>query len=269
MQKQCFGYVVKKEETLPSVVDDDTQMVVKEFIARKRIKGCSNGTINLYRSVIKDFATYIKKDLITAKDIDILMYIDWVGTTRHNTLKTLDEKRLILSSFFTFLHTTGKMSYNPMATIDRIKFKETVRQPLSDLELEKVRNSCKTLREKALVEVLYSTGARVSEIVNLNYTDIDMEHRSVVVLGKGNCERTVYFTAKSIIAIQNYLNSRTDDNPALFIQGKKPNCRLGKTSIEREIRNLGVRSGISRRVFPHLMRHTMATDALNRGAKNR
>ena len=105
-----------------------------------------------------------------------------------------------------------------MSTIDRIKSKENFRQPLTDIELEKVRNACVTLREKALFEVLYSTGARVSEVASMNFADIDKEHRSIVILGKGNYERVVYFNAKSMLAIENYKASRTDDNPALFVQ---------------------------------------------------
>lgn len=265
--KALFGFVIKKEETLPVVADDASQMMIKEFIARKKIKGCAKGTIKLYQSVVKDFASYIRKDLNKVIDIDILMYLDYVETKKRLAKRTMDSKRLVLSSFYTFMHTTGKMNYNPMSTIDRIKSKENVRQPLTDIELEKVRNACVTLREKALFEVLYSTGARVSEVASMNFADIDKEHRSIVILGKGNYERVVYFNAKSMLAIENYMTSRTDDNPALFVQNKAPHKRLGRSAIEVIVHKLGLRSSIGRRVFPHLMRHTMATDALSRGAK--
>lgn len=265
--KAMRGYKIEKEETLPSVRNNEMPIEIKEFIARKRLKGCSKGTIYQYTDVLSNFAYWLKKDLSTVKDLDVLMYLDWIKTTYKISDRTLDTRRLILSSFYSFMHSTGKISYNPMATIDRIKFKEKVREPLSDMELEMARNACQTLREKALFEVLYSTGARVSEIVEINYTEIDKEHRSVVILGKGNCERHVYFNAKSMLAINNYLATRNDDNPALFIQTRAPYHRLGKSSIEQIIRNIGERSGIGRRVFPHLMRHTMATDALSHGAK--
>lgn len=265
--KALCGYKVEKEETLPATTSYDIPIEVREFIARKRLKGCSGATIVSYEDLLKNFVGWCKKPLNTVKDIDILMYLDWVKSTRKITDRTLDTKRLILSSFYTFMHSTGKISYHPLSTIDRIKFKEKVREPLTDIELEMVRNSCVTLREKALFEVMYSTGARVSEIMNINYADIDKDHRSIIILGKGNCERHVYLNAKSMIAIDNYLKTRTDDCPALFVRDVKPYTRLTKAAIELSVRKLGERSGIGRRVFPHLMRHTMATDALGHGAK--
>ena len=135
------------------------------------------------------------------------------------------------------------------------------------MELERVRNACRTPREKAMLEVLYSTGVRVSEIVRLNIADIDVKNRYAIVLGKGKKERYIYFNAKSLIAIDEYLKTRTDNSPALFVRSRSPFDRLGKGTIEADIKRIGERAGIGRNIFPHLLRHTFATDMLYRGAE--
>lgn len=264
--KALVGLKVEREETLPSTQVQEIPQEIYEFFARKRLKGCSLGTLEQYKYVIKEFFAWLNKDIKSVKDIDILAFLDYRMNVRKLSKRTVDGNRLVLSSFYTYMHDTGKMSYNPMATIDRIKFKEKVREPLNDMELEKVRNACLTLREKALFEVLYSTGARVSEIVKINYSGIDFENRSLIVTGKGDQERYVFLNAKAIVAIQNYKAERKDNSDALFVSIKKPFNRLGKAAVEAIIRDIGKRSGIGRNVFPHLMRHTFATDMLGHGA---
>lgn len=270
LAKALQGVKVEKEETLPAVANTEDSMFVKEFVARKRMKGCSPRTMESYICLLRNFsqwATAANRPLDQIKDIDILIYLDWFKTNRHVTDRTIDGKRLILSSFYTYMHDTGKMPYNPTKTVDPVKFVAKVRQPLTDMELEIVRNSCNTLRERALFETLYSTGCRVSELIRINISDIDFQKRSLVVLGKGNKERYVFLNAKAVYAIQNYLKTRDDDNDALFVCDPKPHRRCSKAAIERIIGLLGERSGIGRPLFPHLFRHTFATDLLSHGAK--
>lgn len=258
------GYRVEKEETLPAVQEMALPPEIQEFFVRKSMKGCSNGTIQRYRELLCDFCIWLNKDIKATTDMDILVYLA-VCKKRGNSDRTLEGKRRTFSSFFTFLHDSGKMPINPVRTIEPIKFKSKVREPLNDMELEIVRNACQTPREKALFEVLYSTGCRVSEVVGMDYSKINQQNRSIIVTGKGNKERTVLFNAKSILAIKIYMASRDDDNPALFVSEREPHKRLQKEAIERVIHIIGERSGIGREVFPHLFRHTMATDMLNRG----
>lgn len=265
--KALVGYKIEKEETLPAVVGSEIPVQIKEFLIRKELKGCSKGTYAQYEYILTDFAMRLQKNICEVKDTDILAYLDYRINTCGISARTANGNRLILSSFFTYMHDTGKMNYNPMKTVDPIKFKAKVREPLSDIELERVRNACETLREKALFEVLYSTGARVSEIVGLDWNQIDINSRSAIITGKGDQERHIFFNAKSLIAIDNYLKSRDDGNTALFVSEIAPHNRLTKSSIESIIKQIGVRSGIGRNIFPHLLRHTFATDMLAQGAK--
>lgn len=259
------GYKIEKEETLPSTTTQQFPMDIKEFLIRKEMKGCSSGTLEQYKNLLSDFYMFIKKDLREVKDYDILSYLKYrenLGASKC----TIDGKRLIISSFYTFMHDTGKIASNPTKTIDRIKFTAKVREPLDDMELEMVRSACKTPRERALFEVLYASGGRVSEISKMNYSDINQMNWSMIILGKGNKERVIFLNAKAMLAIKKYMATRTDSNPALFVGTRKPFNRLGKEAIERELRKIGEHSEIGRRVFPHLLRHTYATNLLSHGA---
>lgn len=269
--KAMIGYDVKKQETLPSPTQVVMQTELIEFLIRKEMKGCSKGTIQRYKELLVNFSMWINKDLKEVTDIDVLAYLHY----RENCLwhgkliskRTIDGQRRILSSFYTYLHDTGKISKNPLKTVEPIKYKAAIRKPLNDIELELARNACVTVREKAIFEVLYASGGRVSEIVSINHTDIDFDKRRILVVGKGNKERYIYLNAKAILAIKNYMCSRDDDNDALFVASRKPHQRLKKNSIENEVRRIGQRSGIGRKLFPHLLRHTFATNALMRGVK--
>ena len=264
--KALRGCKVEQEETLPAIYHSGFPVEVREFFARKKMKGCSVGTLKRYKELLTDFCLWLDKDIKNVTDVDILTYLAMRGN-RGVSNHTLDGIRRILSSFYTFLHDTGKIAVNPVKAIDPIKYKAKVREPLNDIELEKVRNACQTLREKALFEVLYSTGCRVSEIVGIDYADINIQTRSVIVTGKGDQERFVFFNAKSLLAIENYMATRTDDNPALSVSERAPHERIKKNAIENVIRAIGERSEIGRGIFPHLLRHTFATDMLEHGAK--
>lgn len=177
----------------------------------------------------------------------------------------MDGKRLVINTFFEWCRDEGYINKNPCKQIHPIKYEAKPREPLTGIELELVRDACKTYREKAIIETLYSTGCRVTELVRLKKTDVDFQKGEVYLFGKGNKQRTSYINAKAEVALKKYLFTRMDDNPALFVSERKPHQGLKKTSIEKIVREIGQRSGIGRRVFPHLIRHTTGTDALMRG----
>ena len=177
---------------------------------------------------------------------------------------SIDNIRRNLSSFFSWLEEENYILKSPMKRIHKVKTDKVIKETLSDESLECLRDSCDNLRDLAIIDLLASTGMRVGELVNINIEDIDFENRECVVFGKGNKERPVYFDARTKIHLKNYLKSRTDDNPALFVSLDKPFNRLQISGVEIRLRNLGRRLGIHR-VHPHKFRRTVATRAIDKG----
>lgn len=173
-------------------------------------------------------------------------------------------KRVVFRSFFGWLRRKKYIQENPAELLDQIKYDETIKKPYSDEEREKIRCSCQRERDLALVDVLYSTAARVSEIASLNRADIDFVENGCIVHGKGGKERSVYLNATAAYHLQMYLQSRTDQNPALFVGCCQPFDRLGKNGIEAILRRLGKSAGVDH-VHPHRYRRTALTNAANRG----
>ena len=130
--------------------------------------------------------------------------------------------------------------------------------------LECMRDNCDSVRDLAIIDMLASTGMRVGELVHLNIEDIDFENRECIVLGKGSKERPVYFDARTKIHLRNYLESRNDDNPALFVSMLKPYNRLNISGVEIRLRELGRKLDITK-VHPHKFRRTLATKAIDKG----
>jgi integrase/recombinase XerD len=194
------------------------------------------------------------------------MYLLAYEQARGVSRSALNDRRRILNSFYTWMVREDIIGKNPMVKIDAIKCDKNIREPLTALELEQMRSTSSTFREKALLEMLYSTGCRVSELIALDRVCIDYNSGRVKVFGKGRKERYCFLNAKAQLAIKKYLFSRSDDNPALFVADKQPHDRIGKGAIEKEIRRIGERAKISRNVFPHLIRHTTATHMLQHGA---
>ena len=176
----------------------------------------------------------------------------------------IDNIRRILSSFFAWLEDENYIIKSPVRRIHKIKSSKTVKETYSDESLEIMRDQCGCLRDLALIDLLASTGMRVGELVQLNRADIDFENRECVVFGKGSKERPVYFDARTKIHLKNYLDSRTDENPALFVSLMRPFNRLEISGVEIRLRELGRRLGISK-VHPHKFRRTLATRAIDKG----
>lgn len=203
--------------------------------------------------------------LIEQNDNDVKAYLYNFQKTRNVSNRTLDSVRSILSSFFSWASAEGYLEKNIMISVKPIKYRRKQRGSLDDYELEKLRSACDTIRDEALVEFLYSTECRVSELVNVNKEDVNIKDGEVTLVGKGDKERKSYLTAHASLALQEYLKSRDDDNDALFVSKVKPHNRLKKGAIEKIIGELGVKAGIEKKVYPHLIRHTTATMGLQHG----
>ena len=215
--------------------------------------------------VLRDFFFQVNKDLKQITTNDIRIYLYKTQEIRKISNATLDNRRVIIQTFFEWAANEGYIGSNPCRNIKAIKYERAQRQPLSGMELERLRNACETVRDKAMIEMLYSTGCRVTELERLNIVDVDFEQKEVHLFGKGDKHRTSYLNVKAEFALRNYLETRTDENPALFVSERMPHGRLKKPAIEKRVRQLGELSKIGRRVYPHLIRHTTATDGLDRG----
>lgn len=260
VSKALIGYKVEPMETLPST-SVTTFPYLKEFLIRKKMKGLSEGTLYGYEKFLTVFLYWCNgRDLNEFKDTDALVFLAWYEQTHKISKRTLNNKRVILYTFFTFLHDTGKIAKNPMVTVDKIKYLEEIRSPLNDEELERIRMTPMNDREQALIEFLYATGCRISEVSKVKVSDIDFDRRTLVVTGKGNKQRRVYLNARAKICVMKYIENRGFEAEGLFVSDRSPHRNLSKGSLEKIVREVGERSGLGIRIFPHLFRHTFATD---------
>ena len=237
---------------------------LKMFLAAKTIEGCSKRTIQYYRVTIEKMLTVMNQPIrkITTEDMRSYLsrYQEWNGCSK----VTVDNVRRNISSFFSWLEEENYILKSPMRRIHKIKTNQQVKEIITDEDIERLRDSCKCKRDLAMIDLLYSTGIRVGELVNLNISDVDFEARECVVFGKGGKERKVYFDAKSKLHLQAYLSSRVDDNEALFVTLDAPHDRLKISGVEIRMRSLGQSNNMTR-IHPHKFRRTMATRAIDKG----
>lgn len=259
-------YEIVRRSTELAIIEEIPQEL-KAYLVTKKIEGMSDGSIEQYKMALDEMFRYIQKPVDQIKTNDIRTYLYMVQKDRGISNRTLENRRSMVSAFFEWCANEEYIPKNPTRQIKPIKFTSDPREPLTGLEMEMLRNACETLRDRAMIEFFYSTGCRVSEMVNMNISDIDFERKEVLLFGKGSKFRTVYMTPKCEIALKRYLEARGDKfaDDALFTSERAPFQRMQKRGIETRIKKLGELSGISRNVFPHLIRHTVATDGLNRG----
>ena len=258
-------YDIKPLSTELATVSDELPHEVKEYIVTKKIEGRTDSTLGQYLRSLTWFTRKVKKPFAQITTADLRVYLYELKEQRQMADITLENERIYIGSFFKWLSLNGYIDRDPAANLTPIKFEKKMREPLIDSELESLRSACKTLKEKALVETLYSTGCRVSELVNIKLSDIDFDQREIKIIGKGKKHRTVYLNARSILHIKSMLNARTYESEYLFENDRKPHGQLKVAAIRKTIRELGQRANITGRVYPHRIRHTTATDALRRG----
>ena len=266
-------HIVLEEELSDKQNTNSTDIVVASnvynyigiYLVSKKVQGLSDNTIASYKQHLYRFAQTVGKNIEDINTMDIRRFI---ALCMKNGLKntSIATEISILKTFFSWLKNEDYIGKNPMNQIKNIKINKYLRSSLTQREIELIRNACETTREKAIFEFFFSTGCRLEEVVKLDKEDIDWKSLSVKVLGKGNKERIVFLTPKAEVFLQKYLSERIDDNCALFVSERKPHNRLGRRTIERIFHNLGVKSGIGKSVFPHLIRHSMATILLNNGS---
>ncbi len=267
-QEDLLREVLQKRLACFTEIDSEQEQKNNEyltlFIAAKRVEGCSEKSLRYYESTIRNMIDEIQKPVCRISTEDLRQYLD--NYQRRGTVSkvTLDNVRRILSSFFSWLEDEDYIIKSPVRRIHKVKTGKTVKETYSDESLEIMRDYCDNPRDLAMIDLLSSTGIRVGELVRLNKSDIDFENRECIVFGKGDKERKVYFDARTKIHLQKYLNSRTDDNEALFVSLLKPYDRLEISGVEIRLRKMGKELNIHK-VHPHKFRRTLATMAIDKG----
>lgn len=256
--------VYKKDKNLSISESKENYDLLNSFLSAKKVEGCSIRTIHYYKTTLIKMLESVNLKIENITTDDLRKYLADYKNNTNASKATIDNIRRVLSSFFSWLEDEDYILKNPVRRIRKIKTRKVVKEVLSDENFEILRDNCDNIRDLAMIELLASTGIRVGELVNLNIDDVLFNERECVVLGKGDSERTVYFDAKTKIHLLKYLESRSDDNPALFVSFKKPYNRLGINGVERRIRDLGRDSNI-KKVHPHKFRRTMATTAIDKG----
>lgn len=263
--EHCFFYVDVVALGNENLIQSKSNLTLKEeFLSAKQVEGCSERSVNYYSSTLDNLIKNLEKPFNQIETEDLRIYLSEYQKKNNASKQTIDNIRRILSSFFTWLEDEDYILKSPVRRIHKIKTMKQVKETYSDEALEKLRDNCKTIRDLALIDMLASTGMRVGELVKLNRVDVDFVNRECVVLGKGSKERVVYFDARTKLHLQNYLNSRTDDNEALFVSLLEPHNRLEIAGVEIMLRKLGRTLDINK-VHPHKFRRTLATRAIDKG----
>ena len=256
--------VVQTEPQSEKSREEENSELINLFIAAKRIEGCSEKSLKYYKTTIETMFVAVGKGIKQIVTDDLRMYLTSYQSNKKSSKVTIDNIRRILSSFFAWLEDEDYIVKSPVRRIHKVKTTSSIKETYSDESLELMRDNCITIRDLAIIDMLASTGMRVGEMVLLNRADVDFAERECIVLGKGDKERPVYFDARTKIHLKAYLDSRTDDNPALFVSLKSPFNRLKIGGIEVRIRELGKKLGVIKS-HPHKFRRTLATTAIDKG----
>ena len=244
--------------------DADDYGLLETFLSAKKVEGCSDKTLRYYRATIAKMLETVPVGVTHITTDELRQYLSKYEQNSECSKANIDNIRRILSSFFSWLEDENYILKSPVRRIHKIKTSKPVKETYSDEALEIMRDNCESIRDLAIIDLLASTGIRVGELVHLNRADVDFDNRECIVFGKGSKERQVYFDARTKIHLKNYLASRTDDNPALFVSLLHPYNRLEISGVEIRLRNLGKKLDIPK-VHPHKFRRTLATRAIDKG----
>lgn len=254
--------------TLRAVSLEQTEVANRDYIAlflsAKEVEGCSKKTIEYYESTLRKLEASTSSPLRAIETDELRDYLAKYEIERCTSKVTIDNIRRIISSFFAWLEDEDYIIKSPARRIKHVKTPKKVKSTFCDEDLELMREGCSNLRDLAVVDMLASTGMRIGELVNLNIDDVNLNERECLVTGKGNKQRVVYFDARTKVHLSNYINSRTDTSPALFVQCNGQKSRITIGALELMLRNTGIRLGLQR-VHPHKFRRTLATNAIDKG----
>lgn len=259
---KCFeGVEVRQIDDGNPITNEDA---LKLFVDAKRIEGCSERSIGYYNTTLKALFKSITKNYLVIETEDLRKYLSDYSQNSKASKITVDNVRRVISTFFSWLESENYIMKSPTRRIHKIKVGKVVKETYSDEMIELIRQNVSSHRDLTIIDFLISTGVRVGELVKLNITDLNLEAKECVVVGKGNKQRKVYFDARTKIEIQQYLSSRNDDSKALFVSLSKPFDRLQISGVETVLKKIGKKVGLGR-VHPHKFRRTLATKAIDKG----
>ena len=258
-------YEIRERATLPDITD--RLYFIHKYFEVKKLEGMSKTSLKTYRSVLEDFGLNMPKPLTLVTTQEIVDYLVFLQEVRRIGQCSIDQRRIIIHTFYAWMQDNGFIEKNPCSIIKRIRYVKHERQPLSADEIDNVRFACRNdVRDAALIEFLFCTGCRVSELVNVKVSDIDFYNSELKVIGKGNKERTVYLNAAAKSAITRYLDEKKKPTTYLFSSERyKGDDPLSTDAIRGTLRKIGERAKLGRVLHPHDMRHTTATYARDHG----
>lgn len=255
--------ITQSEPGADKSITENTELL-ESFLSAKKIEGCSDKTIKYYKATIQNLLNNLQISVRSITTSDLRIYLSEYQEQKQSSKVTIDNMRRIFSSFFAWLEDEDYIIKSPVRRIHRVRTDTLIKETISDESLELLRDSCTEIRDLALIDLLASTGMRVGELVKMNISDINFQERQCIVFGKGNKEREVYFNARAKIHLKQYIQQRTDSNPALFVSLSAPHTRLTISGIEVRLRNLGKHIN-QHKIHPHKFRRTLATQAIDKG----
>ena len=263
LDKAAANYDITKKVTAVAVLDDEQAKLARYYLAAKKLEGISDNSINFYAKVLRLFYDQVQKAPQDICTNDVRLFLAQYQQQRKVSDRSLDKYRQILNGFFEWAVNEEYIVKNPCKNIKAFKFEVEPRRALTRLQLERVRRSCKTKRDLAIVDVLYSTGCRVSELVNMTLDDVDFDNNLIKIVGKGRKHNTVYLNDVARLSLDEYLKCKKGDDRHLFVSDYKPHGQLTTRSIEHLFSEIGKQFNM--KLTPHILRHTSATLALQGG----
>ena len=260
------GKEIQEEHTeLVDTGEDGDEAKIRMFVASKIAMNRKRKTLQHYVKEVRNVLAFLGKSIDAVTGMDLRMYYGYMREKRGIKAVTMQTRLHYLSSFWDFLITEELVRSNPVKKVGTLKLEKEIKKPFSAEEMERLRDACPGVRDRAMIEFLYSTGVRVSEMAALNVGDIEMGRQELIVYGKGSKERKTYLTDSAKFYLKRYLKERdAKDNEPLFGAEHRPDRRLTVAGIQYMLRQLGARAGVEK-THPHRFRRTIATDLLARG----
>lgn len=260
-------YNVEAEKTSQDEIMQENQEILEMFIAAKRIEARSPSTLYNYQNEVQKLCVLINKPIREMDTTDIRRYMDYRKTHDNLQNASMHNVRMYLMSFFKWCCIEQICSANPLDRIGVLRTQTKVREVLTEEDVERVRCACKNERDLAIIDMLSSSGMRVSELCGIKKEDVNFDECSVKITGKGDKQRIAFFSARCKVHLLYYLESREDDSPYLFVSLKKPHRKLERSAVEFLLREISKMSGVDHlHLYPHKFRASFATGLYEKGA---